>query len=39
MKPILAISILIAAVSSLLATEQDDPRFAQWINVVLPGFD
>jgi hypothetical protein len=31
MKPILAISLLLAAVSSLLATEQDDPRFAQWM--------
>ena len=31
MKPILAISILVAAASSLLATEQDDPRFAQWM--------
>ena len=30
MKPILAISILVAAASSLLAT--DDPRFAQWMD-------
>jgi hypothetical protein len=29
LKPILAISILVAAASSLLAT--DDPRFAQWM--------
>jgi hypothetical protein len=31
MKSLPAISILVAAASSLLATEQDDPRFAQWM--------
>lgn len=31
MRPIPAISILVAAASSLLAAEQDDPRFAQWM--------
>lgn len=31
MKPILAISILVAAASSLLTAEQNDPRFAQWM--------
>src|SRR6266508_610248 len=31
MKPVPAISILVAAASSLLATEQDDPRFVQWM--------
>ena len=31
MKSLLAISILVAAASPLLATEQDDPRFAQWM--------
>jgi hypothetical protein len=31
MKPIVAISFLVAAASSLLAIEQDDPRFAQWM--------
>ena len=31
MKPILAISMLVAAASSLLAADQDDPRFAQWM--------
>ena len=31
MKAILGISILLAAAFSLLATEQDDPRFAQWM--------
>ena len=31
MRPVPAISILVAAASSLLAAEQDDPRFAQWM--------
>src|SRR4030095_15555704 len=31
MNPILAISILVAAASSLPAADQDDPRFAQWM--------
>jgi hypothetical protein len=31
MKSVLAISILVVAASSLLATEQDDPRFAHWM--------
>ena len=31
MKQILAISILVAAASSLLAADHDDPRFAQWM--------
>ena len=32
MKPIAAISFFLAAGSSLLAIEQDDPRFAQWMD-------
>ena len=31
MKAILGTSILLAATFSLLATEQEDPRFAQWM--------
>jgi hypothetical protein len=37
-RAILAISILVAAASLLLATEDDDPRFAQWIEKLANSF-